>query len=295
MLFFFVPMYMVEVDFPQILRIPPNCCATSDGNYFLTGAYDKQLIMWDPATHQPKWSKTFEDQIQSVDFHPRSNGSNDLIALGMTNGTWVVLEAESQTVIAAHKDGVEQHDVIKYSPDGRYLMIGSHDNNLYLYKVSEDGRQYMRHGRCAGHSSYITHADWSKDSQFLQSNSGDYELLYWEAEGCRQVTQSSSLRDVEWDTQTCTLGFNVLGVWPEGADGTDINSVARSQDNTLLAAGDDFGKVHLFKYPAIQPISVSHSYKGHSSHVTTVQFLSGGNRLVSTGGQDCTAMQWALV
>ena len=57
-------------------------------------------------------------------------------------------------------------------------MIGSHDNNLYLYKVSEDGRQYMKHGRCNGHSSYITHADWSKDSQYLQSNSGDYELLY---------------------------------------------------------------------------------------------------------------------
>ena len=57
-------------------------------------------------------------------------------------------------------------------------MIGSHDNNLYLYKVSEDGRQYMKHGRCNGHSSYITHADWSKDSLYLQSNSGDYELLY---------------------------------------------------------------------------------------------------------------------
>jgi hypothetical protein len=29
-----------------------------------------------------------------------------------------------------------------------------------------------------GHSSFITHLDWSTDSQYIQSNSGDYELLF---------------------------------------------------------------------------------------------------------------------
>ena len=29
-----------------------------------------------------------------------------------------------------------------------------------------------------GHSSFITHLDWSVDGQHLRSNSGDYELLY---------------------------------------------------------------------------------------------------------------------
>lgn len=28
-----------------------------------------------------------------------------------------------------------------------------------------------------GHSSFITHLDWSVDSQYLVSNSGDYEIL----------------------------------------------------------------------------------------------------------------------
>ena len=31
-----------------------------------------------------------------------------------------------------------------------------------------------------GHSSFLTHLDWSTDNQFIQSNSGDYELLYCE-------------------------------------------------------------------------------------------------------------------
>lgn len=29
-----------------------------------------------------------------------------------------------------------------------------------------------------GHSSFITHLDWSKDGKYIMSNSGDYEILY---------------------------------------------------------------------------------------------------------------------
>lgn len=29
-----------------------------------------------------------------------------------------------------------------------------------------------------GHSSFVTHVDWSKDSQYLVTNSGDYEILF---------------------------------------------------------------------------------------------------------------------
>lgn len=39
-----------------------------------------------------------------------------------------------------------------------------------------------------GHSSFITHLDWSVDSQYLVSNSGDYEILY-----CECFTAYSSL------------------------------------------------------------------------------------------------------
>lgn len=44
----------------------------------------------------------------------------------------------------------------------------------------------------------------------------------------------------------------ILGVWPEGSDGTDINAVCRAHERKLLSTGDDFGKVHLFSYPCSQ-------------------------------------------
>lgn len=70
---------------------------------------------------------------------------------------------------------------------------------------------------------------------------------------CRQITNSSSLRDTEWATQSCAVSYETIGIWPEGADGTDINVVNRSLDKTLMATGDDFGKVKLYVYPASKP------------------------------------------
>ena len=43
------------------------------------------------------------------------------------------------------------------------------------------------------------------------------------------------MKDVKWATYTCPIGFEALGIWPEGADGTDINAIDRFiQDNKLI-------------------------------------------------------------
>ena len=66
------------------------------------------------------------------------------------------------------------------------------------------------------------------------------------------------MRDVEWATNSCTLTFNTLGIWPEGTDGTDINACTRSNASHCLATGDDFGKIKLFANPAcFQKVSFS--------------------------------------
>ena len=42
-----------------------------------------------------------------------------------------------------------------------------------------------------------------------------------------------------------------VGIWPDGADGTDVNSVDRSHGKQLVATGDDFGNVNLYRYPCV--------------------------------------------
>ncbi|KYO45428.1 hypothetical protein Y1Q_0015096 [Alligator mississippiensis] len=258
---------------------------------FFTCGHDKHITLWDATTHCPIWNKIIEDPAQSSGFHP----SGSVVAVGTLTGRWFVFDTETKDLVTVHTDGNEQLSVMRYSPDGNFLAIGSHDNCIYIYGVNENGRKYTRIGKCSGHSSFITHLDWSVNSQYLVSNSGDYEILYWIPSACKQVVSVEATRDIEWATYTCTLGFHVFGVWPEGSDGTDINAVCRSHGRKLLSTGDDFGKVHLFSYPCSQFRAPSHVYGGHSSHVTNVDFLCEDTHLISTGGKDTSIMQWRVI
>ncbi|XP_021074306.1 echinoderm microtubule-associated protein-like 2 isoform X1 [Mus pahari] len=258
---------------------------------FVTCGQDKLVHLWSSETHQPVWSRSIEDPARSAGFHP----SGSVLAVGTVTGRWLLLDTDTRDLVAIHTDGNEQISVVSFSPDGAYLAVGSHDNLVYVYTVDQGGRKVSRLGKCSGHSSFITHLDWAQDSTCFVTNSGDYEILYWDPATCKQITSADTVRNVEWATATCVLGFGVFGIWPEGADGTDINAVARSHGGKLLVSADDFGKVHLFSYPCCQPRALSHKYGGHSSHVTNVAFLWDDSMALTTGGKDTSILQWRVV
>lgn len=179
-------------------------------------------------------------------------------------------------------------------------------------KVTEHGQKYSRVGKCSGHSSFVTHLDWSTNSEYLMSNSGDYEILYWHVSpsgvGVKQATNYQVIRDLEWQNiGGCTLAPTVLGIWTghgsasasasssQSMDGTDINAVAVSKLRGLCAYVDDFGKVNLTSYPCAGFKVEKITYRGHSSHVTNVHFVNNDTRLVTTGGNDMSIFQWTIV
>uniref|UniRef100_A0A3Q2XC76 EMAP like 4 n=1 Tax=Hippocampus comes TaxID=109280 RepID=A0A3Q2XC76_HIPCM len=259
---------------------------------FLTCAQDRLVCLWNSTDHKLRWSRSLEEHGHCADFHPGGR----VVVIGTHSGKWFVLDAETTDLVAIHTDGNEQLSVMRFSVDGALLAVGSHDNFIYVYSVADQGRKYSRYGKCSGHSSYITHLDWSPDNNFIMSNSGDYEILYWDVpNGCKYIRNRSECKDIDWATYTCVLGYHVFGVWPEGSDGTDINAVIRSHNRKVLALADDFCKVHLFSYPCATAKAPSHKYSAHSSHVTNVSFLFDDSHLISTGGKDTSILQWRLV
>ena len=302
-----------------------------DSNFFLTCGNDKNLNYWDSLSHTLVWSHHFiDEQPHCLDIHPQF----DVVSIGFGNNIsffllnlhkqiinfeignkckWVVYDlTERKIVYTQIENGNEGFECIRYSPDGSMLACGSRDNSIYVYSVNENGQKYSRIGRCTGHSSFVTHLDWSNDSQFLMSNSGDYEILFWQAESCKQVTQVQKIREMEFSTDTCTLSFNTLGIWNstpvqddednsslkftnQTYDGTDINASNSSRSKGLIATVDDFGQVNLFKYPCNAVKSEKRVYMGHSSHVTNVAFVNNDLRLISIGGNDMAVFQWAII
>ena len=158
------------------------------------------------------------------------------IAVGFLRGGFIVFDSTTGVEHAAKKHRREEVSVVRYSPNGRWLAVASHDNFIDIYDTQ---RSYKRVGVCKGHSSYVTHVDWSVDSTFLQSSSGDLELMFWDIPSCDHVAFANAMRDVVWHTQTCTVGYTVLGIWPKYADATDIvaadRGVRHHERNSFLA------------------------------------------------------------
>jgi len=239
-------------------------------------------------THAPVWDLNLGEGVQCACFSP--DGSR--LVVGLVSGRWDLLDADTRETVCSRTDGQEAVQCAAFSPDGQMLALGSRNNVVYLYQSAHGG--FARVAKCTGHSSYVTHLDWAADSAYLRTNSGDYELLYWTASTGRQMTQPSQMRDVQWATHSCTLTFESVGIYPESADGTDVNTCCRSHDGRLMASGDDFGKVKLFSYPASQAKTHHQVCRGHSSHVTHVEFFSDDGRLLSAGGRDLSVLQWAV-
>lgn len=131
-------------------------------NQFITGGYDKNIHLWDTMSHLVVWSKDIGESVHASSFSP--DGSIIIIST-MTVGRWMVLDSTTRQLISMHNDGSDLIECIKFSPNGRYVALGSRDNNIYVYQVSDEYRKFNRIGRCSGHTSYvISIGKWKKHS-----------------------------------------------------------------------------------------------------------------------------------
>jgi len=175
---------------------------------------------------------------------------------------------------------------MRYSNDGSMLAVGSHDNFIYIYKTTAGGK-YKPHGKLVGHSSFITGLDWSLDGEKIRSSCGAYELLFFDVENKKQdPSGASNTTSTTWTNHTVKFGWFVDGIFPAGTDGSHVNIVEMSKDQTLIATGDDYGLVNLYRSPCRED-HIARSYRGHSEHVTNIKIHGEQSEtMCSLGGQD---------
>ena len=277
------------------------------GDLFLTVGQDAFVCVWDTNTMACVSRRILYAPAKSVAVSP--NGVD--VAIGLFNGVCLIVKWRDLMDTAAFElkishvihDCDEDIDDLKYSPDGSLLAVGSHDQYVDVYNVAGTWNtrtakmdEYTVKFRLKGHTSYITHLDWSKDGKIIQSNCGAYEILYWDVRSGRQIrnTLDSLEADTDWDTWTCVLGFPVMGIWNAGSDGTDVNSCDVDEKKKLIVTADDFGNVNLMRYPAVAKCAAKKSYGGHAAHVMNTRFLKNGKFVVSVGGKDRAVMVWRL-
>ena len=251
-----------------------------------TASDDKTLRIWNLE------EKRLES-ITYLEFSARSVAlsiDGERVAVGMKSGQVQIFNVEDFELVKNIEDRKQARHCAKYSPDGSTLAVGSNDNRVDFYETSD----YGSIGVGAKNSSFITQLDWSRCSGYIAAVDGAGERLVYTKDG-RHVTARDELDSLEWDTITGVVGAQVEGVFPKYSQLNDVNNLAADPRRKLIATGDDFGLVKLFRFPCVKRGSKSRKYNGHSAHVTNVNWTHDGKTLLSTGGADHAVFQWRLI
>ncbi|KAI9221989.1 WD40-repeat-containing domain protein [Blastocladiella britannica] len=288
--------------------------AIVDAAHIVTAGDDAQCLLWDLATGSVIARAKLAAGARTV----AANAARGIVAVGLSTGAIEFLSLPKLTPIGAPVPIAKQAvSAVAFSPTdkGSRLAVGSHDSTVYVLSApgSSTSHDYKLTGTNEAHTSFITSLDWSVDGSLIQSNSGDFELLFTQVDpttgAATHQTELAGPREAHWATYSATIGWATKGIWDHGQDGLDINAVARWQPSAggaqasevaegLLVIGNDSSKVELLRYPAAgvgRGSTARHSYGGHASHVTNVRFSLDGKWAISTGGADGCVLFWAVV
>jgi WD40 repeat protein len=94
----------------------------------------------------------------------------------MRDGSLRIYQTSTWKMTYKKKISNEWFEDMKFSPNGEFLAVGSHDNSIYVFSMPT----MALHKKIGKSSSYITHLDWSVDSAAIRTNDGSYELLFYE-------------------------------------------------------------------------------------------------------------------
>ena len=139
---------------------------------------------------------------------------------------------------------------------------------------------------------YITGIDWSKDGKYIRTNNGESVLkIYNITTKMLDATKGQSTKDCSWETQSCKIAWNSLGVLLPGSNHAFINSICASHSNDLLVTGDDSCLINIFSNPhPVYSLTSYISLRGHSNHVRRVEMSSDDEHIFSIG--ESTLLQW---
>jgi WD40 repeat protein len=159
------------------LAVRPESSLASTQEYCTIGD-DGILRVWNLKDHKEVFSKNLGGISRTCCFSP----DGFVLAVGFGSGgrgknkedgvvkIYRFTEKDRKTVsieiVNEIKEAKQWISVVKFSPDGLTLAVGSRDNSIYLYSVTQ---KCKRKGKFSKHKAGINQMDFSSCSKYLQS------------------------------------------------------------------------------------------------------------------------------
>ena len=260
-----------------------------------TVGYDCSVRIWDFSKKRLIRMALLDTMARCCAYSPDGN----MIAIGLGNGingfyqkkegAFVVLSEDDLTIIHEARDSKNLISDIKFSPDGATLAVASHDASVYLYNVGD----FASKAKCRGHTGKVLNVDFSCDSQFLRSHCSVGELLFWDSDN-GETQPPKNMREMDWDTNTCTTTWGTQGCWSLLDDKADINSCSLSNSEEVISVVNNHGLLKLYNYPCGVLGANCVTKRGHSAGSSMVRFSLDDSKLMTIGSKDCCLIEWEV-
>lgn len=182
---------------------------------------------------------------------------------------------------------------LEWSPDGRYLVGGATDYKLWR----ADGEEIFWLTACE-HCTPAWGMAWSPDSRLWAVGNENGEVVIHDTAGnlVASMQDRTVVTSLAWSPDSKILA-GAKTLWR--ADGTvaanlsvpamRVDYVAWSPDGSLIATGDDHGRIKLFTATG-KPAGFLH---GHSRSITALAWSPDG-MILASGSQDATIRLWMI-
>lgn len=213
------------------------------------------------------------------------------------NGQWMIVRIHDNAdmqIIAERRDSRKHVTEIKWH--GERIAVGTSDNKIYVYDITSKTKPATKVDinllSVIDLSSSAKHLDFSRDGKYLRVNCVDYQLQFFEAAPGLQLKEASRLRDVTWETETCTLGWNVAGVWGTHEDTANVTTLDCNAAISSVVAGDSIGRIRMYRHPCSSTSAQYNEYSAHLGPIAMARWALGGSHLITTGETDNAVMIW---
>ena len=265
---------------------------------FVTSGDDATIRIWDARSFSVVRTIRTDTASRCIAYSP----DGKLVAVGFgwgkrakgkvasKEGAFSVMTSDLKMVHEG-KDSTEPIRVIKFSPTGQYLALGSEDSCIYVYNCKD---AYSRKATIKCHKAPITHLDFTSDGTYIMSVDITKRIHYSETATGIHIAAPATLRDEKWATWSSPVGWPMQGLWMCQPPEVEPTTANRSSSGAMTACGNSAGRIFLTYYPCQKRAGFVGS-AAHAGPISQIGWLAGDRMLVSIGAKDHAIMQWKCI
>jgi WD40 repeat protein len=279
-----------------------------DGKYIASVSEDMTIRLWDYNTNELLKTEKLAYPLYHVTF------SKDGRYIAIAGGTLAPLfkaelriyEVPSLSLVKSFTGHKQRVNTVCFSPDGKYIVSGSSDNNVIVWDVAS-GNAYRTF--TAAHKKGVNCVDYSPDGKFVISGgSEDKSAILWNVLNNQKVNTFTGH----------TLAINAISFSPDGknfctgsADNTikiweiatskvlftiggankQISDVRYSPDGKYIVSASADNNVRQYNAKDSKQLQI---FKGHTKAVHSA-YVTADNQYIISGSVDKLVKVWEMV